>query len=210
METYAEWLSTIGSIAYFLAAIPALWISGRIILRNYAGGQKTTAMLLWLALGGLILAPMIDFLRYLSAVLSLIMPLFWNQASISVILGMGSFMIYSGITLGLGVVVYGVTLYYLPKTIVPGKLLIAQEWQLEGRERGFILLGIAGLVNQMVSGLVTGFVSIYLPSLAQEQDWTQLSSGFWISWVLSFLVLLVTMLVMNGRLLKREVDLLSQ
>lgn len=208
METKAELLSIAGSIGYFLAAFPALWISGRIILRNYSGDHRTTQILLWLALGGLILTPMTDFLRYLSSVLSLIIPSLRSTADITVILGMGPFMVHSGITSALGIIVYGLAIYHLRKMIVQGRMPIFKKLQSEKWELGFVLLGIAGLINHMVSGLVSGFVSVYLPGLTDDKDFAQLLSGFWISWLLAFLILLVTLWIMNERLSKRQDDLL--
>lgn len=209
MDSNAEWLSTVGSIGYFLAALPALWISGRIILRNYSGDNRTAQIFLWLALGGLILAPMTDFIRYISSILSLIVPFFRISADVTVFLGMGSFMVYSGITSVLGIIVYCLALYYLRKMIVEGMIPIVQELQIVKWELGFVLLGIAGLINHMVSSLVISFVTIYLPNLTDDKDIAQLLSGFWISWLLAFLVLFVTLWIMNNRLSKREDDLLS-
>lgn len=209
MDSNVEWLSTVGSIGYFLAVFPALWISGRIILRNYSGDNRTAQIFLWLALGGLILAPLTDSLRYLSSILSQIVPFFRISADVTVFLGMGSFMVYSGITLVLGIVVYSLALYYLRMIVVRGKIPIVQELQIVKWELGFVLLGIAGLINHMVSSLVISFVSISLPSLTDDKDIAQLLSGFWISWLLAFLVLLVTLWIMNDRLSKREDDLPS-
>ena len=206
MESY-EWLSTTGSIGYFLAAFPALWISGRIILRNYAGDHRQAHQFIWLALGGLILIPIADCLRYTISIVSLIVPLFWNSATVTVFLGMGSFMASSGITTALGIVVYGLALYSLRSIFVGNKIPIIQEYRVEKWEQGFVLLGIAGLVNRMVSGLVTGFVSMYLPLLTDDKDLAQLLAGFWITWLLAFLILLVTMWIMNERLSRRENEL---
>jgi len=206
MESY-EWLSTTGSIGYFLAAFPALWISGRMILRNYAEDHRTTRLFIWLALGGLILIPIADCLRYTISILSLIVPLFWNSATVTVFLGMGPFMASSGITTALGIVVYGLALYSLRSIFVGNKIPIIQEYRVEKWEQGFVLLGIAGLVNRMVSGLVTGFVSMYLPLLTDDKDLAQLLAGFWITWLLAFLILLVTMWIMNERLSRRENEL---
>lgn len=210
MEVNEQWLNSMGSIGYFLAAFPALWIAGRIILRNYSGDNGTAQIFLWLALGGLILAPMTDFIRYISSILSLIVPLFRISADVTVFLGMGSFMVYSGITLVLGIVVYSLALYYLRMIVVRGKIPIVQELLIVKWELGFVLLGIAGLINHMVSSLVISFVSIYLPSLTDDKDIAQLLSGYWISWLLAFLVLFVTLWIMNNRLSKRDDDLLER
>jgi len=209
MESY-PWLSTAGSIGYFLAAFPALWISGRIILRNYPSDHRPAHLFIWLALGGLILTPITDFLRYTSSVLSLIVPLFWSSATITVFLGMGPFMASSGITTAMGIVVYSLALYSLRPIFAGNKIPIMEAYRAEKWELGFVLLGVAGLANRMVSGLVTGFVSIYLPRLTENLDLAQLLSGFWITWLLAFLLLLVTLWIMKGRLSRRDDDQFSQ
>ena len=209
MDASSDFLSSVGSIGYFLAAFPALWIAGRIILRNYSGGHRAAQFILWLALGGLFFTPITDALRYLSSVVELIIPWFWNSFTINVFLGMGPFMAYSAIQLALGITVYGFALYYLRTMILQVKITIPQTIKIENRELGFILLGIAGLANHMVSGLVIGVVSIYLPSLVEGVEMLHLSKGFWISWLLGLLVLLVTLWIMNERLARRQEALLQ-
>jgi len=209
MDASSEFLSSIGSIGYFLAAFPALWIAGRIVLRNYSGGYRAAQITLWLGLGGLFFTPITDALRYFSSIVEFITPWFWTSFTINVFLGTGSFMAYSAIRLALGMIIYGLALYSLRLMIDQGKVRIAQYWQVEDWELGFLLLGIAGLVNHMVSGLVIGLVSIYLPSLIEGVEVAQMSRGFWISWLLGFLILLVVLFIMNVRLSKREEALLS-
>lgn len=204
MDASSGFLSSVGSIGYFLAAFPALWLAGRIILRNYAGGHRATQIILWLALGGLFVTPITDALRYLLSVVELVIPWFWNTIPITVFLGMGQFMAYSAMRLAFGLAVYGLALYFLRSIIKTVRDIIAQFWQVEDWEVGCALLGIAGLVNYMVSGLVIGFVSLYLPSLTDTWTITQLSRGFWISWLIGSLVLLVLLFFMNERLSKRE------
>jgi hypothetical protein len=199
MDSSAQLMSSIQSIAVFLAAFPALWIAGRITLRNYSGNDRATQMFLWLALGGFILTPLTDFLRYLSSLFSLIIPSLWDSGNIMVFLGEGPFLMYSTITLILGIFVYGLALYDGRMMIADGNIPLVQELQLESWELGFILLGIVGLINDMVNGVVVSFVNIYLPSLTAQQGLAQLSTGFWISWLIAIVVLLVTLFIMRGR-----------
>jgi hypothetical protein len=196
-------LSLIYSVCVFLAAFPALWISGRIILRNDAGDNPTTQLFLWLALGGLILYPLADLLRYFLSFLSLIIPSFWNFTPMTVTLGMGPFLVYSTITLILGIVVYGLAYYYARRVIAQGEIPPIRALQLENWELGFVLLGIIGLINQMVKGIVVSFVSINLNSLAFRLDLSP-QKGFWISWLIALLILLATLYVINERITKSE------
>ena len=199
MDSSAQLMSSIRSIAVFLAAFPALWIAGRITLRNYSSNDRATQMFLWLALGGLILTPLTDFLRYLGSLLSLVIPSLRYAGTITVFLGVGPFLLYSTITLILGILVYGLALYDGRMMIADGNKPFLPQLQLESWELGFVLLGIVGLINHMVSGVVVSFVNMYLPSLAAQQGLAQLSTGFWISWLMAIVVLLVTLFIMRER-----------
>ncbi|MEJ2263837.1 MAG: hypothetical protein P8X95_10355 [Anaerolineales bacterium] len=205
MDSNVQLMSTMESIAVFLAAFPALWIASQIVLRNYSGDDRATQLFLWLALGGLILTPLTDFLHYFSSLLSLIIPSLRNSGMITVFLGVGPFLLFSTITLILGIFVYGLALYDGRTIIAEGAIPLIQGLKFSRWESGFVLLGIAGLINQMVSGLVVRFVSIYLPNLTAQQGLAQLSMGFWISWLVALIILLVTLFVMRERI-HRTVD----
>jgi hypothetical protein len=204
MDAGLQLMNSVVTICQFLAAFPALWISGRIILRNDAGDNPTTQLFLWLALGGLILTPLADFLRYLGSLFSLIISSFRDSNPITIFLGVGPFWTFSTITLILGIVVYGLAYYYARRMIAQGEIPLIRALQLENWELGFALLGVVGLINQMVKGIAFGFVSINLPDLTAQQSLTQLLKGFWASWLIAFLVLLVTLFVINERISKSE------
>jgi hypothetical protein len=209
MNDSMQLISSIESAAMFLISFPALWISGRIILRNYAVENRTLQILLWLSVGGLILIPLMDFLRYLGYVLYLIIPSSDKFGSISVFLGIAPYLYYSTITLILGIAVYSLAFYHERNLLTQSKLSFIQGLDIRNWEFGFIILGIAGLVNHMVRGIVVNFVSIYFPSLTAQLDLAQLSKGFWISWLIGFIILIVTLFFMNKLLNRSENKLFS-
>lgn len=209
MTDSMQLISSVESAAMFLVTFPALWIAGRIILRNYAGQNRALQIFLWFTLGGLILTPLVDFIRYLSYVLYLIIPSPDKVSSASVFLGMAPYLYYSTIALVLGIAVYGLALYYARKLVVQSKLPFIQGFQISNWEFGFVLLGIVGLVNHMVGGIIVNFVTIYFPSLTAQLDQTQLSIGFWISWLIGMIILIVTLFFMSGLLNRREKKLFS-
>jgi fumarate reductase subunit D len=88
--------------------------------------------------------------------------------------------------------------------VTQGRLPFIQGLQLSSWEFRFVLLGIAGQVNNMVSGIVVNFVSIYFPSLTAQLDLTQLFKGFWISWLIAFIILILILFCMNELLYRRE------
>lgn len=69
-------------------------------------------------------------------------------------------------------------------------------------------MGMAGLINQMVRGIVVRFVSISLPSLTETQDLAQGFKGFWVTWLIAFLILLVTLFIMDKLITRGENELL--
>jgi len=200
-------INGVESAILFLATFPALWISGRIILRNYTGEYRALQIILWLTLGGLILTPLTDLLRYLGSVLNLFIPSSDKLGIISVFLGMAPFLFYSTISLIQGIAVYGLTLYYARKLVVQGKLPFIRGLKLSNWEFGFVLLGLAGLVNRMVNGIVVNFVSIYFPSLTNQLNLNQLFIGFWISWLIAYIILIIILFWMNELLYRRENEL---
>ena len=204
MNYSVQLISGVESASLFLATIPALWISGRIILHNYPGEYRALQIFLWFALGGQILTPLMHFFRYLSSVLTLLIPSSNMFGSVSVFLGMAPYQYFSTIILIQGIAVYGLSLYYVRKLVTQGRLPFIQGLQLSSWEFRFVLLGIAGQVNNMVSGIVVNFVSIYFPSLTAQLDLTQLFKGFWISWLIAFIILILILFCMNELLYRRE------
>jgi hypothetical protein len=130
MNDNTQLINSIGNIAIFLAAFPALWISGRIVLRNLPPDSRTTQFFLWLALGGLILTPLTDFLRYLSSIINFLLPQTGPAPNMNVVLGMGPYPIYAGLTLILGVAVYALALATARPIVAQGKFPILQRVQL--------------------------------------------------------------------------------
>jgi hypothetical protein len=201
MNDSMQIIGVVASAAIFLATFLALWISGRIILRNYDGKNRVLHIILWLSLAGLIHTPLRDIILYLGSILNLIIPSWDEFGSISVSLGMAPFLYFSTITLILGIAVYGLTLYYASKLVASDRLLYIQRLQLSNWEFGFLLLGIAGLVNNIVRGIVINFVSIYFPGLISLFD---LAQGFWITWLIAFIILIGTLFCMNELIYRRE------
>jgi hypothetical protein len=72
-----------------------------------------------------------------------------------------------------------------------------------------VILGVVGLINHMIHGVVIGFVSLYLSNLTTQLNLAQLLKGFWISLLVAFLILLVTLFLMDERLYTRENELMQ-
>jgi hypothetical protein len=205
MEDNMQLLISAESIAFFLAVFPALWISRRIISRNYSTNNLITRVFLWLALGGLILSPMIDFINYLGDTLQLIVPSLRNLNPVMVFLGVGPYLFFTSINLILGVLVYVLGLYFARKIVADHKIPLAQGMRLDKWENVIIILGFVGLINRAIVGIIVKFVSIYLPGLTASLNIAQGLMGFWASWILALVILLGTLFIFNTHItLKRD------
>jgi hypothetical protein len=97
----------------------------------------------------------------------------------------------------------GLSYSYARRLIAQGEIPLIHALQLENWELGFVLLGVTGLINRMVRGIVEGFVSINLNDLASRLNLSP-QKGFWISWLIALLILLATLFVINERISKSE------
>src|SRR5215211_1258921 len=62
------------SILFWLTALIALWISGRIIRRNLIRVDRSTQLFLWLVLGGFFRIPLVDLLSALGTLIAQTIP----------------------------------------------------------------------------------------------------------------------------------------
>lgn len=207
MEMTQQIINSISSIAVFLATFPALWISGRIILRNIVSENRIFLAILWLALAGWILMPLIDIVGYLSSLFDLVILNQANSVPISLVLGLGPFRYYLGINILLGFVVYAFVTYSTYEMLAGGEFpLIRQRFQVTKWETIFVLLGFAAMVNQVIKGTVLRFVTIYLPDLTAQQELPQLRYGFWASWLIGMMILIGVLFLINQKIKSREIE----
>jgi hypothetical protein len=197
MDANFQILDSVGGILIFLAAVPALWISGRIILKNPPGAHRMQ-LFLWLVLGGFFLIPLVDLISYLRDLILLAIPSDQNATNIPLFLGTSSWLIYSVVAITMGVIVYSFAIYYGGRIIEKRQLPILKELTLNSLEKGFIILGMAGLFHQMIRGIVINFIWMRLPlSLGIS---SQGMIGSLVGWIIAFLLLAIAVIFMNGKL----------
>jgi hypothetical protein len=198
MDAGFETLYSVGSILIFLATIPALWISGRIILRNPISQDRSTRLFLWLALGGFFLIALVDLISLLRDVISLAIPSDQNATVFPLFLGTTSWQVYVAIVIAMGIIIYSFAVYYGQQLILKQGLPVIKELTLSSLEQGFIVLGLAGLFNHMIRGIVLNFIWLRIPMS------TSISSegyiGSFVGWIIALLVLAIVIIFMNGQL----------
>lgn len=195
-------VETISNVIMFLAVIPALWLSGRIILRTSIRSDRAIQLFLWLVLGGFFLIPLIDLLANLRSLVSLIVSPEENVVQVQLFLGTTSWFLYSALSLVVAVAIYAIAIIYGSRFLTEHGQPVIKQLSLNSIEQAFIVLGLAGLMNSMIRGIVTNFLWIL-----NTESVRTVSTGHWgaiMVWVLGFLILILAILLMNKRLDKEE------
>ncbi len=198
MDANFQIVYSISNIIMFLVVIPALWVSGRIILRNPILEQRSISLFLWLALGCFFLIPMIDVLAELRSLISVIVSPEENMGAIPIFLGTTSWFLYSILSLALTIVVYAVAIYYGRLLLAKHGLPVIEQLSLNDMEQGFVVFGVAGLFNAMVHGIVTNF--LWIGNTGATRTVVLGTWGAMLGWILAFLILALTIIYMNGKL----------
>jgi len=202
MDAKVQILSSISNFIIFLAVVPALWVSGRMILKNATQYDRAIQLFLWLVLGGFFLIPLIDLLSSLRSLVSLIVSPEENMLEMQLFLGRTSWFLYSAINLVVAVAIYAVAIVYGRRFLTEYGRPVIERLSLNDTEQVFIILGLAGLLSSMIHGIIANFLWI----LNTEANRT-VTLGDWgaiLGWVLGFLMLLLAVLLMNQRLDKEE------
>jgi len=204
VDTNLQIVSSISNIIMFLAVIPALWVSGRIIIRNPVSSDHSIMLFLWLILGGFFLIPMTDLLSYLRNLLSIIVSPDENMMEMPLFLGTTSWFWYSIISLVVAITIYAIAFIYGRKLLMEHGQPLIEGLSLNDVEQAFIVLGLAGLLSSMIHGIVGNFLWILNTDTGTARSMPLGPWGAILGWVLAFLILIVVILLMNQKLLKEE------
>ena len=200
-------LSVIYSLALLLAVIFALWIAGRMILRNIAQVQehkddmvleRPLILMIWLALGGLFVIPLIDLIGIIDAFVETFVPLFAIPASQFVTAAGMEPSLFTGMRGALLLLVYGLALWLGLKVLRIWNIPIDLPLRLTSFEKVFMVLVFGGLAHNAVEEIVFGVVFTGATALSFRLG-SQLA-GEGISWILALLLLGLILLVMLNRL----------
>ena len=204
MDANLQIVSSISNIIMVLAVIPALWVSGRIILRNPISSDHSILLFLWLVLGGFFLIPLIDLLSNLRNLLSLIVSPDENMMEIPLFLGTTSWFWYSIISLIVATAIYAIAIIYGKRLLMEHGQTVIELLSLNDVEQAFFVLGLAGLLSSMIHGIIGNFLWILNTDTETARSMPLGPWGAILGWVLAFLILIVVILLMNQKLLKEE------
>ena len=208
MSAPSNILNTIYSLAWLLAIIFALWIAGRIILRNISQVQENKddmalerplILMIWLALGGLFAIPLLDLIGIIDAFVETFVPLFAIPASQFVtVSGTEPWPLFTGMRGALFLLVYGLALWLGLKVLRIWNIPIDLSIRVTPFEKVFMILAFGGLAYRAVDAVVGVVISTGASALSLRLG-SQLA-GDGISWILGLLLLGLILLVMANRL----------
>jgi hypothetical protein len=202
MNAAVETLSFIASLFIFLALIPAVWISGRIVLRNPLTENRPTQLFLWLVLAGFFLIPLHDLISYLVSLLMLAMPSDQNTAPVVLFLGTTSWLFYTILFTVIGVITYSLGIHYGRKIIDERRLPVIKDLALSSLEQDFMVLGLAGLLHSTVRGILSRFFSIRIP--ASSDPFSLGFMGVLVGLIAAFIILAIVIMFMDGKLKSQQ------
>ena len=207
-------LNTIYSIALLLAVISAPWIAGKIILRNLSQVQehkddtvleRPLILMIWLALGGLFVTPLLDLIGIIDVFVETFVPLFAIPASQFVtVSGTEPWPLFTSMRGALLLLVYGLALWLGLKVLSIWNIPIDLSIRVTPFEKVFMILAFGGLAYRAVVTVVGLVISSGATALSFRLG-SQLA-GEGISWILALLLLGLILLIMlnclDARLLK--------
>ena len=208
MSAPSNILNSIYSLAWLLAIIFALWIAGRIILRNIAQVQeqkddmvleRPLILMIWLALGGLFAIPLLDLIGIIDAFVETFVPLFAIPASQFVtVSGTEPWPLFTGMRGALLLLVYGLALWLGLRVLRIWNTPIDLSIRVTPFEKVFMILAFGGLAYRAVDAVMGVVISTGASALSLRLG-SQLA-GDGISWILGLLLLGLILLVMANRL----------
>jgi hypothetical protein len=202
-------LSNVLNIALVLFA---LWIAGRIVLRNLSLLQNNVAsgrpiqLAIWLALGGLFTIPLFDLLRIFHLFDVWLMPSF-EAGEFVTLWGSVPWFVYDaciGLTM---LIIYGNTLKMGWKPLFKRDPPILESIQINSFERVFILCTIAGLANNIV--LTVLYSIIWSQSPLEIEGIGKGIAGFFAGWLTSLLIVAIAIYVMSEFIARKEDEFLE-
>ena len=208
MSAPSNILNTIYSLAWLLAIIFALWIAGRIILRNISQVQENKddmalerplILMIWLALGGLFAIPLLDLIGIIDAFVETFVPFFAITASQFVtVSGTEPWPLFTGMRGALLLLIYGLALWLGLKVLRIWNTPIDLSIRVTPFEKIFMILAFGGLAYRAVDAVVGVVISSAATALSFRLG-SQLA-GDGISWILALLLLGLILLIMLNRL----------
>jgi hypothetical protein len=196
MQTIA-WLSPILNILAILAVIAGLYISGKFLpsliawvhIKNPSSPllSQFPKIIIWLALGALFTAPLLDLINAFSILINVTLAA-QGASEYPFLLGTVSPRVYFLFPLLLMLGVYALIIYF-------GKDYISSSKQFRQTERTFIILAIASLIFSAINSVFTQVLSFQAPFLNVQQNFGLV--GYLVEILIGIVILAVILFGLN-------------
>jgi hypothetical protein len=219
MNTTQEIFQSIYGIAVLLSFLPAMWISGKIILSNITEEQSPEAepsqgihrihILYWIVLAGLFSLPITDLLRLSYTLLQPVVPGYFAPTNqIVTFWGSGPMYVFDALQFALILLVYALVLSQVRGLEETIDLPYLGLLRLTSFQRICVMLGIGGLADYLIRNIVLNVVWLHFPLLSEPVS--QGLVGILGSWVVAVLLLILIYLTLSSRLYSSEDGGLTQ
>jgi hypothetical protein len=187
----ANLAQAVSTVARLLAILPALWFAGQLLPRTvdalpaWAAGlarsRGSMRFALWLVLGSLFTAPLIDLIEFLFSLIEILSPTNWS-AQPSFTAGFGSapvawYLILNDIVI---LVVYGLMVWAGRRFLAEQRERGSELFEMSAVETAFVLLMGGAVVNRAVS--LTMLSSMEAPFVITAARFDFGPAGFLASW----------------------------
>jgi hypothetical protein len=203
-------LGLLSNVLYIALAFFALWIAGRMVLRNLSllqnkiSSSRAIHLAIWLALGEIFTLPLIDLLGLIQLITTLSTD---ETGEVYTLWGSVPPLIYD-LCMGFTIVfIYSYTVILGWKPLFKRVPPISGSIQLSSFEKFFSLCALAGLVNHVVRFV---FISIIWPQGTFEiGGFGKGIAGFFAGWLTGFIILAIAIYVMYELIAKKEDEFLE-
>jgi hypothetical protein len=186
-------ISYSGLVNLFLVFI-AFWVAGRIISRNLfaipipAASRRPLQWMVLFAIAGFLTLPLIDLLRFLRSLLTILTPaIATTTGEVATLWGNVPWLVYDALMELTALFVYTFTLVTGRKWISE-QAKVSKALRLSSFERGLILFAIAGLINFVVRNVLLSVTLSQGPQVSGQLGVGV--AGFLAGWLLGILLLL--------------------
>lgn len=201
-------LGLLSNVLNVALALFALWIAGRIVLRNLSfiqsniSSSRAMQLLIWLALGEIFTFPFLDTLGIVQLTISLD-----TTGDVYTLWGSVPPLIYDLCMVLTTLFIYGFTLMISWRLLFKRVPPILESIQLSSFEKVFSLLAIASLINHIVRFVLISIIFYQSPMLGVGLG--KGTAGFFAGWLVGLLIVGITIYVMFELIAKKEDEIIE-
>ena len=182
-------------------ALFALWIAGRIVLRNlpllqnYISSSRAMQLIIWFALGEIFILPLLDLLGLIQLITTLSSE---TSGEAYTLWGRVPPFVYDLTNVFTILFIYSATLMIGWKHLLKRMPKILESIQINSFEKIFSLLAVAAFVNHIIRFII--FSVIWQQTALEVTGLDKGIAGFFAGWLVGLLIIGITIYVMYERI----------